>query len=154
MPQIARGYAERDERVHYSRQPFRLGLVGAWRRALELAPAPPGAELVRLGLRPQLPEAGWLEVLWRRRYEHAVSPRRQRAFSWRAAPLSSRWLTSQFCVAMPHRQGSQIAPRGPSANARSTRATIRSLASLPVGQDQPRAQSIRRCLEAGSWPSA
>jgi glycosyltransferase involved in cell wall biosynthesis len=63
-PDIARGYAERHELVRYERNPARLGLIGAWRRALELARQHhPGAEYFAWGSDHDVWDPRWLESM-------------------------------------------------------------------------------------------
>jgi glycosyltransferase involved in cell wall biosynthesis len=63
-PDIARGYAERHELVRYERNPARLGLIGAWRRALELARQHhPGAEYFAWGSDHDVWDPRWLQSM-------------------------------------------------------------------------------------------
>jgi glycosyltransferase involved in cell wall biosynthesis len=63
-PALAAGYAERDERVTFVRNPSRLGMIGNWRRAFELAREQyPDAEFFAWGSDHDVWEPGWLEAL-------------------------------------------------------------------------------------------
>jgi glycosyltransferase involved in cell wall biosynthesis len=61
---LAARYAERDERVTFVRNPTRLGMIGNWRRAFELARSQhPEAEFFAWGSDHDVWEPGWLEAL-------------------------------------------------------------------------------------------
>lgn len=63
-PAVCRRYVETDDRVSYHRNPARLGLIGCWQRALELArERHPEAEYFAWASDHDVWQPGWLEAL-------------------------------------------------------------------------------------------